>query len=277
MSIYSNVTEQDLINLRKLAEQQESQRALKIKNRILKQTRDIKLSESLSPITKKLDEVKETTQKTGDVSKESSTPQLAIENTPNHQPIENIEGVIYDVELDNTLNIIKDNTGIFKIEEKQNGDILWNGFPVEKARGNKLEINEKIYDITPGIRKVITDTTNIPMQKLNEQDNETFINILESVNFEIYKAVRGESKSGRYKQSKSNFKKRNLEGQGNESIIPSNIFDIYTRLEVLLGLKLSSHTDTLTEASNLIDKLYKRGEKQNEQQYRNARNKISTI
>ena len=40
MSIYSNITEQDLINLRKLAEEQKEQRALKIKNRILKQTHD---------------------------------------------------------------------------------------------------------------------------------------------------------------------------------------------------------------------------------------------
>ena len=53
MSIFSNVTEEDLINLRKLAEQQIEQRALKIKNRILKQTHDIKLAESLSPLTKK--------------------------------------------------------------------------------------------------------------------------------------------------------------------------------------------------------------------------------
>ena len=42
MSIYSNVTEQDLDNLRKFAEQQKEQRALKIKNRTLKQTHDIK-------------------------------------------------------------------------------------------------------------------------------------------------------------------------------------------------------------------------------------------
>ena len=59
-------------------------------------------------------------------------------------------------------------------------------------------------------------------------------------------------------------------------IIPSNIIDIYTRLEVLLGLKLSGHTDTLSEASNLFDEIYKRGEKQNEQQYRNALDKLST-
>ena len=69
-----------------------------------------------------------------------------------------------------------------------------------------------------------------------------------------------------------------LQGEGIEKIIiPSNIIDIYTRLEILLGLNFSGHTDTLTEASNLIDELYKRGEIQNKQQYRNALNKISKI
>ena len=58
MRIFSNVTEQDLINLRKLAEQQKNQRAEKIKNRIFKQTHDVRLAESLSPITEKIDEVK---------------------------------------------------------------------------------------------------------------------------------------------------------------------------------------------------------------------------
>ena len=54
MSIYSNVTEQHLIILRELANRQNIQRALKIKIRISRQTHDIKLAESLSPITKKL-------------------------------------------------------------------------------------------------------------------------------------------------------------------------------------------------------------------------------
>ena len=63
MSIYSKVTEKDLDNLRKLAQQQKEQRALKIKNRILKQTHNVKLAESLSPITKKLDTFNESTQK----------------------------------------------------------------------------------------------------------------------------------------------------------------------------------------------------------------------
>ena len=41
MSIYSNVTEQDLINLRELVEQQKEQRAEKPRNAILKQTHDV--------------------------------------------------------------------------------------------------------------------------------------------------------------------------------------------------------------------------------------------
>ena len=118
MSIKSNVTEEDLIILRKLAEQQEEQRALKIKNRILKQTHDKKLAESLSPITEpiterldkvntsvkklgsmkesfspsneKLDTINETTEKVGDIMKESNaennketiiTPSILLKNT----------------------------------------------------------------------------------------------------------------------------------------------------------------------------------------------------
>ena len=71
------------------------------------------------------------------------------------------------------------------------------------------------------------------------------------------------------------LKDHSLKGYGiHKIVIPSNIIDIYTRLEILLGLKLSGHTDTLTEASNLIDELYKRGEIQNKQQYRNALEKF---
>ena len=50
--------------------------------------------------------------------------------------------------------------------------------------GNKLKSNENIFDLTPGIRKLLTDTSNIPMKQLNDQDREIFIKILESLNFE---------------------------------------------------------------------------------------------
>ena len=40
---------------------------------------------------------------------------------------------------------------------------------------------------------------------------------------------------------------------------------------------MSGYTDTLTEASNLVDELYRLGEIENKQQYRIALNKVSTI
>ena len=133
MSIYSKVTEQDLINLRQLADQQKNQRSPNIKNRILKQTHDIKLAESLSPITKNLHEVKETTRNLGDVIKKTKPekPQLAVENnkddTQPQLPIENDQddtqpGILYDVSLEKTITNMKDKQkGFFQIKENKDG------------------------------------------------------------------------------------------------------------------------------------------------------------
>ena len=58
--------------------------------------------------------------------------------------------------------------------------------------------------------------------------------------------------------------------------MPSDSDEIWTRLQVLLGLKLAGHTDTLIEASQLLDALFKKGEIKTEQQYRNAIDKFTT-
>ena len=169
------------------------------------------------------------------------------------------------------------NTGFFKTYYDRELGWIWNGHPVKRFGETEVEINDKKINITRGIQNVFTQTSNIPLKKLNIQKREIYNNILETLDFENYKLKSGESKSGRYKQFKSNFNKRDLTGQGTEKIIiPSKIIDIYTRLEVLLGLKISGHTDTLTAASALIDRLYKMGEIQNKQRYRNALNKFST-
>ena len=110
MSSYSDVTEQNLVNLRKLAEQQKNQRAPKLENGIFKQTHDQALAESLSPITKKLDEVKQSTQKLGEFVKENNTPQLTIKNTQNALAKENEQtqlSLFFDTSLENTLNNMK--------------------------------------------------------------------------------------------------------------------------------------------------------------------------
>ena len=109
---------------------------------------------------------------------------------------------------------MRNNTGFFNIEETDDGEVFWNGFPVEKVGGNKLKNNGKIYNITQGVQNVFTQTSNVPLKKLDNQERDKYNKNLETLDFENYKPTRGESKSGRYKQSKSNFKKRNLQGEG---------------------------------------------------------------
>ena len=211
MSIYSNVTEIDLDNLRKLAAQQKDQRALKIKNRILKQTHDIKLAESLSPITKKLDEttnklgdvIKESTQNLGKVIKEN-TPPPAIENTQPQLQIENNQddtqpGVLYNVSLENTLTNMKEKEkGFFKITEDENGQRFWNGIPVEISGDSRIEIKRKDFNITPNLENVFTDTTGRSLKKLDKTEILTYKQLLKTLNYKNYKHKSGEKNSGRY-------------------------------------------------------------------------------
>ena len=120
---------------------------------------------------------------------------------------------------------------------------------------------------------------------MNVMDKVVFENMLHTIKYYNHKPTKGRI-SNRDRYIRSNFDKdvrgilnldTKLDGRGIEKIIiPSNISDIYTRLKVLLGLKLSGHTDTLTEASILLDELYKIGDIQNKQQYRNALNRFST-
>ena len=69
-------------------------------------------------------------------------------------------------------------------------------------------------------------------------------------------------------------KSDDLQVEGGKIVIPSNMIDIWSRLENLLGLNFSGHTDTLTEAINLKEELCKKGEIQNEQQYPVALDKV---
>ena len=299
MSIYSNVTEKDLDNLRKLAEQKKNERALKIKNRILKQTHDIKLAESLSPTTKKLEEVNKSTKKISEVIKESNSEN---ENNQEIVPIEiesedeNIQtnlralpnSSMFSDQMTKTLGILMSSANSLKIISTPSGATIL-GVPINTLGGDRIQIKDNIYDLTPEIYKALSYTGYDGKNMKNENDILMLNNIIRVLG---YTGI-GDNKSKRKtflieklpKLVEENQNKTfeeitddsdDLQGEGVKIIIPSNRVDIYNRLEVLLGLKLSGHTDTLTEASNLIDEIYKRGEIQNKQQYRNALNKFST-
>ena len=211
-------------------------------------------------------------EKIGDLIKKSESESPAIQNTQT-QP-----DVLYEVSLENTLTNLKEKEkGFFKIREDINGQRYWNGLPVDILGDSRIEIEGENFNITPNLQKVFTDTTDKSLIKLNKKENQTYRKLLNTLNYENYRPKYGKVNSGRYKYTKNILKPINLQGRGIEKIIiPSNVNDIYTRLEILLGLNLSGHADTLTEASNLIDEIYKRGEIQNKQQYRNDLNKFST-
>ena len=278
MSIYSNVTEQELDNLRKLAEQQKEQRALKIKNRILNQTHDIKLAESLSPITKKLDEVNKS-------ARESLTPINEKLDTINKSTRrvgdilkESNSDIISSNLLQNTFDLLENTSTSLKLNKDEDDNYKVLNSVIKPLGGDKILVNGNIYELTPEIHKALSNPSYTGKSMKNENDRRNLYNFLTDIGYNGL----GDGKINQKKfftkliKDYRNIKKEELDGQGVKIIIPSNIIDIYTRLEILLGVKLSGHTDTLTEASNLIDELYKRGEIQNKQQYRNALGKFTT-
>ena len=296
MSIYANVTAQDLDNLRKLAEQQKNQRALKIKNRVLKQTHDIKLAESPSPITKKLDE---TTKNLSDIIKKSNSENEMIQETvpveiePEDENIQtNLRALpnssIFSDLMTKTLGRLMSSPNSLKIKTSPSGATTL-GVPLYTLGGDKLRILDNDYDLNPEIYKALSYTgyTGKPMKKDND------ILMLNNIINDIGYTGDGDKPSKRKTFLTRTFQKLveeiqnktfeditidsdDLQGEGVKIIIPSNIIDIYTRLEVLLGLKLSGHNDTFTESSNLLDELYRQREIQNKQQYRNALDKFSS-
>ena len=164
---------------------------------------------------------------------------------------------------------------------------MLNEHPVKMLGGTEVEINENKNNISQGIQNVFNDKTYETAKSMNDNEKVVFRDILLKTDYYKRIPTKGRMSSrDRYIKFELNDDigrilnlntKPKLKGKGVEKIIiPNNIIDIYTRLEVLLGLKLSGHTNTLTEASNLIDELYKRGEIQNKQQYQNALDKFLT-
>ena len=161
------------------------------------------------------------------------------------------------------------NTGFLKTYHDPQRGWMLNKYPIKMLRGTMVEINDTEYNITPGIQKVFTNQSYNTAKSRNDTEKLVFGDILQKT--EYYKRIPTKGRmSGRDKYIKNDLDNdvrrflnsdTTLKDKGIENIIiPSNIIDIYTRPEILLGLKLSGHTDTLSEASNLVDELYKRGE-----------------
>ena len=140
------------------------------------------------------------------------------------------------------------------------------GVPINTLGGHKLRIGDNDYESTLEKNEALPYTgytgetmknqNDILMMKNNIRDldytgtgdtdsrRKTFFTIIlpkliEEVRNKTFDEIKDDSDD--------------LQGEGVKLIELSKIIEIYTRLEVLLGLKLSGQNDTLTETSNLID------------------------
>ena len=138
----------------------------------MKQTHDIKLAESLSPITKKLDEFNKSTRKVGDIIKESNS-KIDVKALPNSskfsKSMREMLGSL--MSSHNSLKITKDGgyTNIF-------------GVLIQISGADTIEINRKIYELTPEVFKALSN----PLYTVNTMkiDDDFFMlyNILKDVN-----------------------------------------------------------------------------------------------
>ena len=62
---------------------------------------------------------------------------------------------------------------LLQIEEKRNGDIFWNVIVIEKLGESMNWISEDVYNITPNLQNVFTDTTNKSLEKLDDNVNKS--------------------------------------------------------------------------------------------------------
>ena len=120
------------------------------------------------------------------------------------------------------------NRGFFKTYSNSERGCMCKGHPVKMLLRTEKEIKDKIFNITPNLQKVFTQTSNLPLEKLNDQEREIYKKILETPSFEKYKPKFRENKSGRYKTSKAIFR-NNLKVKGLKKLIYHLTYLIFTQ------------------------------------------------
>ena len=164
-----------------------------------------------------------------------------------------------------TLGRIMSSLNSLKIKPSPSGATIL-GVPINTLDGDRIQIKDNIYDLTPEIYKALSDTGYTGKNMKNGNNILMMYNIINDLG---YTGI-GDKPSKRKTFFTITLPKLveeiqnktfdeitddlgDLEGQGIKIIIPSNIFDIYTRLEVLLGLKLIKINEVKFKTNNNIE------------------------
>ena len=140
----------------------------------MKQTLNVKLAESLGPITKKLEEINESTQKVGDIIKESNSENNNIQTNLKSLP----NSSNFSISMRQMLGSLMNSHNSLKIiqDEFRQAKIL--GVAIQISGADTIKINEKIYVSTPEICKALSSTSYTGKTMKNEHDILMMNNII---------------------------------------------------------------------------------------------------
>ena len=165
-----------------------------------------------------------------------------------------------------------------KITQDDSGRVKFFGVLIYTLGGDELKLG---FDSSPELHKPLSSTGYTPNKKTEDRDILACNNIIKDIGYTGF----GDKSSRRKTFIIEHLPEKNAEietgiengdkfdilhGSATKIVNPFNIFDMWTRLEVSLGSKLSGHTDTLTKSNNPKVAFYRREDVQNEQQYRIA-------
>ena len=135
----------------------------------MKETHDVKLAESLSPITKKLDSINKSTKKK--IRKDIKGSNSENENNQEIVPVEiesedenittNLRALpnssMFSDQMKKTLGRLMFSANSLKINTTPSGATIF-GVPISTLGGDRIQIKGNIYDLTPEIYKALSYT-----------------------------------------------------------------------------------------------------------------------
>ena len=139
-----------------------------LKLKILKQTLYIKLAESLSPITKKLDEVNKSTQESlSPISKKLDTINKNIKESNSKNEI------IASNLLKNTIEELENTSTSLKLNKDEDDNMTILGIPLKFIGGDRIQVQDNIYEFTPDLHKALSNQSYTGKSMKNENDKRT--------------------------------------------------------------------------------------------------------
>ena len=173
MSVYPNVTEQDMINLAESPEQRKNQRAKKTENRFLKQTHDVKLAESLFPLTKILEMVDKSAEKLrkgfkksasqNEINQELDPVEINVDNSEDGNDIirSHVRAPpkcsIFIDQLTKTIGALMTSSNSLSIKSTPSGASI-NWVLIYTMASNTIQIDDIVYEWTDEIYKSLSPT-----------------------------------------------------------------------------------------------------------------------